>query len=171
MGRAVEVMLDELPDAIGLGATQRKLLHLAERHGRWSPARRRWDGESVHDLPDEERRSMRLIQRTLQRDERVPLQYFEVGGALCDLASAPVAALAGVTERRFALGLHDDRDRHRRFRESLVSLTALGHRLIAGSDDWSRHNPVHRWWGGTRLTNRTLWRWDAEGRRLSPPSP
>ncbi len=80
-------------------------------------------------------------------------------------------ALAGVTERRFDLGLHDDPDRHRRFRDSPVSLAALGHRLIAGSDDRSRHNPVHHWWGGTRLTNRMLWRWDAEGRRLQPPSP
>ncbi len=26
-------------------------------------------------------------------------------------------------------------------------------------EDFSRHNPIDRWWGGTHLTNDNLWRW------------
>ena len=32
---------------------------------------------------------------------------------------------------------------------------------VAHKEDFSRHNPIDRWWGGTRLTNDRLWRWDA----------
>jgi hypothetical protein len=31
------------------------------------------------------------------------------------------------------------------------------------------HNPIHRWWGGTELTNDRLWRWDAENGVLIAP--
>ena len=37
--------------------------------------------------------------------------------------------------------------------ESRLSLTALGKAILAGTEDFSRHNPIHRWWGGTQLTN------------------
>jgi hypothetical protein len=29
----------------------------------------------------------------------------------------------------------------------------------AHKEDFSRHNPIDRWWGGTRLTNDRMWRW------------
>ena len=32
--------------------------------------------------------------------------------------------------------------------------------ILAGTEDFSHHNPIDRWWGGTRLTNDRLWRWD-----------
>ena len=44
--------------------------------------------------------------------------------------------------------------------ESRLSLTAFGEAILAGTEDFSRHNPIHRWWGGTELTNDRLWRWD-----------
>jgi hypothetical protein len=43
---------------------------------------------------------------------------------------------------------------------------ALAEAIIAGHDDFSRHNPIHRWWGGTELTNDRLWRWDPAARAL-----
>jgi hypothetical protein len=48
-------------------------------------------------------------------------------------------------------------------------LTAFGKAVLAGTDDFSRHNPVHRWWGGTELTNDRLWRWDPVSRSLIAP--
>jgi hypothetical protein len=30
--------------------------------------------------------------------------------------------------------------------------------MLAGEEDFSRHNPIHRWWGGTELTGDNLWR-------------
>jgi hypothetical protein len=37
------------------------------------------------------------------------------------------------------------------------------------TDDFSRHNPTHQWWGGTELTNDRLWRWDPVHRELIAP--
>ena len=47
---------------------------------------------------------------------------------------------------------------------SKLKLTALGEAILAQSEDFSRHNPIHRWWGGTELTNDRLWRWNPESR-------
>jgi hypothetical protein len=54
--------------------------------------------------------------------------------------------------------MHDDRSRHQRYKESELSLTALGKAILANTEDFSRHNPISRWWGGTKLTNDSLWR-------------
>jgi hypothetical protein len=40
---------------------------------------------------------------------------------------------------------------------------------FAQADDFSRDNPIHRWWGGTELTNDRLWRWDPDSRALIAP--
>jgi len=77
--------------------------------------------------------------------------------------------VSGLTEGPFDDSLHDDKDRHARYRQSALSLTELGKAILAQSDDFSRHNPFHRWWGGTELTNDRLWRWDSENRRLVAP--
>jgi hypothetical protein len=65
--------------------------------------------------------------------------------------------------------MHNDADRHKRYKQSKLSLTALGKAVLAGTDDFSRHNPIHRWWGGTELTNDRLWRWDPANRILIAP--
>jgi hypothetical protein len=64
---------------------------------------------------------------------------------------------------------HDDRERQRRYKQSRLSLTALGRAILAGTEDFSRYNPIHRWWGGIELTNDRLWRWDAATRALVAP--
>ncbi len=157
--RAIERMLNELPDQTGLGATTRRILGLVEGQ--------EYCGSPL--LNAEERCFPSLLRRLLESGERCPLSYFEIGGVLCDLAAAPVPALSGVTERRFDMDMHDDAERFRRFQASPLSLTALGRSIVAGEDDWARHNPIHQWWGGTRLTNDALWRWDpTEGRLLAP---
>jgi len=62
--------------------------------------------------------------------------------------------------------MHDDRNRHGRYKRSKLELTALGNAILLQSEDFSRHNPIHRWWGGTELTNDRLWRWDPVNRYL-----
>jgi hypothetical protein len=51
-------------------------------------------------------------------------------------------------------------DRNEAFLRSRLSLTEFGKAIVAHREDFSRHNPIDRWWGGTRLTNDRLWRWD-----------
>ncbi|WP_225714412.1 hypothetical protein [Bradyrhizobium semiaridum] len=65
--------------------------------------------------------------------------------------------------------MHDQPDRHKRYKQSWLALTELGKAIVARTDDFSRHNPIDRWWGGTELTNDRLWRWDAETRALVAP--
>jgi hypothetical protein len=65
--------------------------------------------------------------------------------------------------------MHDDRSRHQRYKESQLSLTALGKAILANTEDFSRHNLISRCWGGTELTNNNLWRWDPANRTLVGP--
>jgi hypothetical protein len=65
--------------------------------------------------------------------------------------------------------MHQDRDRHARYQRSKLKLTPLGKAILSRTDDFTRHNPIHRWWGGTELTNDRLWRWDPVHRELIAP--
>jgi len=43
---------------------------------------------------------------------------------------------------------------------SKLSLTEFGKAVLAHKEDFTRYNPIDRWWGGTHLTNDRLWRWN-----------
>jgi len=142
-------LLEELPmPASGLGATEMRMLELVAA-GNATP----------FDLfPGHQKRNMRRV-----------FGYWEVGLLLDGLVRGLSPAVAGLQEGPFSDEMHDDRSRHRRYEESKLSLTPLGQAVLAGTDDFSRHNPIHRWWGGTELTNDDLWRWDAVNRKLIAP--
>ena len=55
-----------------------------------------------------------------------------------------------------------------RYKASQLTLTPLGKAILAGQEDFSRLNPIHRWWGGTELSGDNLWRW---GAALIAPDP
>ena len=95
--------------------------------------------------------------------------YWEVGSLLDGLARCPAPAVAGLDEGPFDEEMHNDRDRHERYIQSRLTLTALGEAILARTEDFSRHNPIHRWWGGTELINDRLWRWDPAKRALIAP--
>jgi len=148
--RSVLTLLDELP-AVGtaLGATERILLTLISPGGPvpfYSPGYRRIIDLGVFD-------------------------YWEVGQALDRLAHCPCPAVLGLDEGPFTLALHDDGGRYQRYKASRLSLSPLGQALLEDREDFSRHNPIHRWWGGTELTRDRLWRWDASNAALIPPAP
>lgn len=142
-------LLEELPgQATGLGATEMRMLELI--------------GEGDAGPLD-------VFPGHLKRNERRVFEYWEVGSLLDGLARCPAPAVAGLDEGPFTLEMHKDRHRHERYRRSALKLTALGEAVLAGTEDFSRHNPIHRWWGGTELTNDRLWRWDPANRALIAP--
>ncbi|WP_284273785.1 hypothetical protein [Bradyrhizobium iriomotense] len=49
-------------------------------------------------------------------------------------------------------------DRLERYKRSRLSLTEFGKAVLAGDEDFRRHNPIDRWWGGTHLTSERIWR-------------
>jgi hypothetical protein len=98
-----------------------------------------------------------------------PSAIGRLGELLDGLAHCPAPAVAGLDEGPFDEKLHDASERHDRYKNSRLSLTSLGKAILAQADDFSRHNPVHRWWGGTELINDRLWRWDPLQRVLVAP--
>ena len=147
--RSVLELLEELPmRATGLGATEMRMLELISA------------GNGI--------RSTSFL--TIRDRSSAACSATGRSGALLDgLAHCPAPAVSGLDEGPFTLEMHDDRNRHERYKQSRLSLTALGEAILAQTEDFSRHNPIHRWWGGTELTNDRLWRWDPANRALIAP--
>jgi hypothetical protein len=142
-------LLEELPrDTTGLGATEMRMLELISAA----------NGGPFDVFPGHMKRNTRRV-----------FGYWEVGALLDGLAHCPAPAVSGLDEGPFTLEMHEDPDRHERYKRSELKLTALGEAVLAGTADFSRHNPVRRWWGGTELTNDRLWRWDPVKRALIAP--
>ena len=142
-------LLEELPNrTTGLGATEMLMLELLAA-GYVHP----------YDLfPNYER-----------PNERITYGFWERGKLLDGLARGTQPAVSGLTEGPFDSALHRSNERLTRYENSTLALTDLGNAILAGADDFRRHNPIHRWWGGTELTNDRLWRWNPENRRLVAP--
>ena len=85
---------------------------------------------------------------------------WEHGYLLDGLAFGPVPAVAGLDDELLAIGRENLDARHKAILRSRLSLTEFGKAIVAYKEDFSRHNPIDRWWGGTHLTNDRLWRWD-----------
>ncbi|WP_311966774.1 hypothetical protein [Bradyrhizobium australiense] len=68
--------------------------------------------------------------------------------------------MAGLAEELRTLDRKNLPDRHTAYLRSELSITEFGRAVLARKEDFSRHNPIDRWWGGARLTNDNLWRSD-----------
>jgi hypothetical protein len=146
---AVMMLLEELPMPVtGLGATEMRMLELISE-GNFGP--------------------FDVFPGYAKRNERRAFGYWAIGALLDGLARCPAPLVSGLDEGPFTLEMHNDRDRHERYKRSRLSLTALGEAVLAGRDDFSRHNPIHRCWAGTELTNDRLWRWDPANHALIEP--
>jgi hypothetical protein len=147
--KTVGRLLRELPDVeTGLMDTQRRILQLI-REGASSP-------QAI------------LSQQSVLRPASV-FGYWRLGQILDELAHCREPVVSGLADGPFTLELHNDSERHKRFMRSMLSLTDLGLAVLEGREDFALHNPIDRWWGGTRLTNDRLWRWDAINESLVDP--
>ncbi len=149
LGQTVLELLEELPmRATGLGATEMRILELISAG----------DASPFDVFPGHMKRNTRRV-----------FGYWEVGALLDGLARDPAPAVAGLDEGPFTEEMLNDDGRHARYKKSKLSLTALGEAVLAQTEDFSRHSPIHRWWGGTELSNDNLWRWDSGSRALIAP--
>jgi hypothetical protein len=132
-------LLEELPSSTtGLGATEMRLLELIARgYSRRTP----------------------LFHHLELRQRRV-FNEWEIGRLLEGLAHGPTPAVAGLDDELRTMERENYRDRDAAYKRSRLSLTDFGKAIVAHKEDFSRHNPIDRWWGGTRLTNDSLWRWN-----------
>jgi hypothetical protein len=150
LGPSVLELLEELPmEATGLGTTETRMLELISAG----------DAGPFDVFPGDNKPNKRRV-----------FGYWEIGNILDGLAHCPEPIVCGLDEGPFTLAMHEDRERLERYRRSRLTLTTLGQAVLAGTEDFSRHNPVCRWWGGTELTNDRLWRWDPANRTLIAPA-
>ncbi|QOZ33375.1 hypothetical protein XH92_18245 [Bradyrhizobium sp. CCBAU 53421] len=142
---ALIALLEELPGRdTGLGATELRMLDLVA------------EGET----------RPRVLSNELDR-ERGVFDFQETELILDGLVYCRSPVLAGFPAE---IEVPDDlKARDSRHRDSRLSLTDFGQDVSDRELDFSQYNPIHRWWGGTELTNDRLWRWDAESRALVAP--
>ncbi|MFL4990739.1 MAG: hypothetical protein ACJ8DV_05540 [Microvirga sp.] len=132
-------LLAERPSASsGLGATEMRMLEMIGRgYSRTYDLFYLWD-----------------VRQTRVFDEP------QLGYLLEGLAFGPTPAIVGLDEQLRTMRREIVRDRDDAYRRSNLSLTDFGKAVVAHKEDFSRHNPIDRWWGGTHLTNDSLWRWN-----------
>jgi hypothetical protein len=131
-------LLEELPaSTTGLGATEMRLLELIAR--------------------GYERTNALFHLRSLS--QRRIFNEWELGLLLCGLAHGPTPAIAGLDDELRTLNKENYRARDAAYKRSRLSLTEFGRAIVAHKEDFSRDNPIDRWWGGTLLTSDNLWRW------------
>ncbi len=135
---ALRDLLEELPSAsTGLGATELRMLELMARgYGNVNP----------------------LFHLESLRQTRI-FNEIEHGYLLDGLAFGPRPAIAGLDEELRTISRDNLGARYTALLRSRMSLTDFGKAVLAHKEDFSRHNPIDRWWGGTHLTNDNLWRY------------
>jgi hypothetical protein len=103
--------------------------------------------------------------RALIQSEEAPFMgdasFFHILDDLAFCAEPLIAGLARQTE--------PDRD-SARWTNASLTLTDAGEAVLAGDIDHVRLNGIDRWWAGTRLAGRSVWRFDREDDRLVPPA-
>ena len=130
-------LLEELPSsATGLGATEMRLLELIAR------------GYAAHE------------RRSFTGDGAAPSGVYSATGKSdpCSTGWRTVRApaVAGLDDELRTLEMRrTDRDRD----DALQTKPAVAHRTRQGdcraqTEDFSRHNPIDRWWGGTEIDQR-----------------
>ena len=134
---ALTDLLKELPSSsTGLGATEMRMLELIAR------------GYSLTNA---------LFHLRSLRQTRI-FNEWEHGYLLDGLAHGPAPAVAGLDDELRTIRRENLRDRLPAYHRSRLSRTEFGKAIVAHKEDSSRHNPIDRWWGGTRLTNDCPWR-------------
>jgi hypothetical protein len=113
---------------------------------------------------------MHALGQYIANDHFRVLNYWELGTRLHGLAHCQTPAIIGLEDGPFSLELHDDRERFEKYQRTKLSISGFGQAVLERREDFSQHNAIDRWWGGTRLTNQRLWRWDATKNILISPT-
>jgi len=139
---ALERFLEELPaPGNGLGRTEQTILEEIAA-GTTAPAT--------------------LFPAVIGREEAAFMGDWSFFRLLDDLASCDLPLIAGLAPAAAA----GDAER---LADAELMLTMAGEAVLAGEDDHVAMNGLDRWWAGTRLSGRSVWRYDREAASLVPP--
>jgi len=87
---------------------------------------------------------------------------------LDSLAEGAAPFITGLQVRRFSPSMTEEE--RTAYLGSELKLTGLGTTSLLGKRDALEFRRLDRWMGGTHLTNRICWRWDADDRTLVAPN-
>ena len=136
--------LEELPaPTSGLGRTEQALLS-GIAHGATSPAN--------------------LFHQVIAEEQAAFMGDWSFFHLLDDLAFCDVPLIAGLPPPP-ATATDGER-----FRAAELELTMAGEDVLAGEEDQVTLSGLDRWWAGTRLLGRSVWRWDRDAALLVPPA-
>jgi len=102
---------------------------------------------------------MRLFPEVIRQEEAAFMGDWSFFRILDDLASCDVPLVSGL-----ATAPTEDR-----FEEAELELTMAGEDALAGEDDHIAMNGIDRWWAGTHLQGRAIWRYDRGAAKLVAP--
>ena len=143
LGPALRRFLEELPaPGTGLGRTEQAILT---------------------GIADGTTAPVRLFYEVLAQEEAAFMGDWSFFHLLDDLASCDVPLIAGLAPP--PVGEIDAE----RFRNAELELTMAGEDVAAGEEDHVALSGLDRWWAGTHLAGRSVWRYDREASRLVPP--
>lgn len=84
------------------------------------------------------------------------------------LAEGAAPFITGFAVRGFSPAFDDET--RKAYLNSELKLTGLGMTTLQGKKDAIEFRRLDRWMGGTHLTNKNCWRWDADNRKLLAPN-
>jgi hypothetical protein len=103
---------------------------------------------------------VRLFHHVIEQEEAAFMGDMSFFGILDDLASCDVPLIAGLAPPAAA------ESEAERFQDAELELTPAGDEVLAGDEDHVALSGIDRWWGGTRLLGRAVWRYDRNSRQL-----
>jgi hypothetical protein len=106
----------------------------------------------------------RLFHEVISQEEAAFMGDWSFFHLLDDLASCDVPLIAGLAPPPL-----NEVDTER-FQEAELELTPAGEDVLAGEEDHVALSGLDRWWAGTRLLGRSVWRYDREAGALVPPA-
>ena len=124
----------------------------------------RTEAATLSAIGDGVTRPRDLFQAVLRQEEAAFMGDWSFFRILDDLASCDVPLVAGLAPPTAG---GDDGER---FADAELELTMAGEEVVAGEEDHVALSGIDRWWGGTRLTGREVWRYDREAMRLVSPA-
>jgi hypothetical protein len=141
---ALRRFLEELPaSANGLGRTEQVILDLIGEHGS-NPST--------------------MFPVALRMEEAAFMGDWSFFHLIEDLAFAEIPLIAGLTARDASEADPEG------FREAALELTMAGDDVRKAEEDHVQLSGIDRWWAGTRLSGRDVWRYDRQAQRLVPPA-
>jgi hypothetical protein len=107
---------------------------------------------------------LRLFPEVIRQEEAAFMGDWSFFHILDDLASCDVPLIAGLAP---FVGGEPDAER---FEEAELELTVAGEDVLAGGEDHVAMSGIDRWWAGTLLRGRDVWRYDRGAAMLVAPT-